>query len=88
MCILKQSHIFLMLCVMHVLVIHLQPQYGNDVVGDLCCCSFSVSFGGGGGGGGGARVGGWGGGGGGRREVRARDLLGETEVKTTSMILA
>ena len=28
-----------MLSVMRVLVIHLQPQYGNNVVEDLCYCS-------------------------------------------------
>ena len=29
---------------MHVLVIHLQPQYGNSVVGDLCYCSLFLFF--------------------------------------------
>ena len=39
MCILKQSHIFWMLSVMRALVIQLQTQYGNNVVGDFCYCS-------------------------------------------------
>jgi len=43
-CILKQSHIFWMLSVMRVLVIHLQPQYGNNVVEDLCYCSLFLFF--------------------------------------------
>ena len=44
LCISKQSHIFWMLSVMRVLVIHLQPQYGNNVVGDLCYCSLFLFF--------------------------------------------
>lgn len=32
-----------MLSVIHVLVIHLQPQYGNNVVEDLCYCFFFFS---------------------------------------------
>ena len=44
MYILKQSHIFWMPSVIRVLVTHLQPQYGNSAVGDLCYCSLFLFF--------------------------------------------